>query len=157
MKKVLLMINPLLFWKPGNQVRFSTHIAGCEARLIAIIDDVQRETVLHQVFRRTVFYGAEVGGSSQPVSVDHGIEPKPMTPDWYGPLAFIGTSFSTGRPCAKWKVQAAAAMEYRRNKQKCRLSRRHFLGYSPVTLWSEVPDSSRRHSFDVATHLKLPH
>jgi hypothetical protein len=44
MKKVLLMINPLLFWKPGIQVRFSTHIAGCEARRIVIIDEVQRET-----------------------------------------------------------------------------------------------------------------
>jgi hypothetical protein len=42
MKKVLLMINPLLFWKPGNQVRFSAHIAGCEAGLIVIIDEVQR-------------------------------------------------------------------------------------------------------------------
>jgi Lon protease-like protein len=44
MKKVLLMIIPLLFWKPGNQVRSSTHIAGCEAGLIVIIDEVQRGT-----------------------------------------------------------------------------------------------------------------
>ena len=27
-------------------MRFSTHIAGCEARLFVIIDNVQRETVL---------------------------------------------------------------------------------------------------------------
>jgi hypothetical protein len=40
MKKVLLMINPLLLWKPGNQVRSSTHIAGCEAGLIVVIDEL---------------------------------------------------------------------------------------------------------------------
>ena len=38
-------------------------------------------------------------GPSQPVSFDRGIEPKPVTPDWNGPLAFIDTSFSTGRSC----------------------------------------------------------
>jgi hypothetical protein len=63
-------------------VRSSTHIAGCEARLIVIIDEAQRETLLHHVFRQTAFKDAEVEVEvpSQPVFFDHGIERKPMTP-----------------------------------------------------------------------------
>jgi hypothetical protein len=43
MKKVLLMINPLLVWKPGMQVRASPHIAGCEARLFVVVGAVQQK------------------------------------------------------------------------------------------------------------------
>mgnify|MGYP003556311044 CR=1 FL=1 len=87
-------------------MRSSIHIAGCEARLLVVIDGVQQR-VLHQVFRRTVFQDAEVDGPSQPVSFDRGIEAKPMTPDWNGPLAVIGTSFSTGRSCGPCRSELA--------------------------------------------------
>ena len=107
-----------------------------------MIDGVQQR-VLHQVFRRTVFQDAEVDGPSQPVTFDRGIEAKPMTPDWNGPLAFNGTSFSTGRSCA---LVGASLLAMVVNDNACFLVKRGALESIASELAPTIPLTDWHHA-----------